>query len=60
MLGILPLVFTGVVYCYRSAATVLVTYIAIALNFSTALFICTAAVILLFILALITLAAQHG
>ncbi|MDR1373481.1 MAG: hypothetical protein LBJ24_00755 [Treponema sp.] len=60
MLGILPLVFTGVVYCYRSAAAVLMTYMVIALPFSTALFICTITAVLLFILSLITLAARHG
>ncbi|MDR2185803.1 MAG: hypothetical protein LBO80_09100 [Treponema sp.] len=60
MLGILPLVFTGIVYCYRSAAAVLMTYMIIALRFSTALLICTAAAVLLFIFSLITLAARHG
>jgi hypothetical protein len=60
MLGILPLVFTGIVYCYRSAAAVLSTYLIITLPFSTVLFICAAAAVLLFTTSLITLAAQHG
>ncbi|MDR2021514.1 MAG: hypothetical protein LBQ14_12195 [Treponema sp.] len=60
MLGILPLVFTGLVYCYRSAAAVLAAYMVIVLNFSTVLLICTAAAVLIFTLSLITLAAQHG
>jgi hypothetical protein len=60
MLIILPLVFNGLVHVYRNAVNTLGIYLVISLGFPMAALIFITATVLLFILALISLAAQHG
>jgi hypothetical protein len=60
MLPILPLVFNGLVYLYRSILNTAGIWTVIALGFSAALAVFIAGLALLFIISLIILAAQHG
>jgi hypothetical protein len=60
MLAVLPLVFNGLVLMYRSVINTLGIWMALSLSFFTSMFILIAGALLLFILALIILAVQHG
>jgi hypothetical protein len=60
MLPVLPLVFNSLVHLYRNVLNTLGIWTVLSLGFSTALVIVIAALVLLFIISLILLAAQHG
>ncbi|GHT77788.1 hypothetical protein FACS1894130_03290 [Spirochaetia bacterium] len=60
MLVILPLVFNGLVHIYRAIINTLGIWVALTLNFTTAMFILTITVLVLFTLSLIMLASQRG
>jgi hypothetical protein len=60
MLGVLPLVFYGVVLFYRGILNNLSIWLSLNLAFSMAMIFFTAGAALCFILALVLLAAQHG
>jgi hypothetical protein len=60
MLPLLPLVFHGLVHLYRNILNTAGIWAVISLGFSTALIVFIAALVLLFIIFLISLAAQHG
>jgi hypothetical protein len=60
MLPVLPLVFNGLVHLYRTIINTASIWAVISLGFSTALIVFIAALVLLFIIFLISLAAQHG
>jgi hypothetical protein len=60
MLAALPLTANGVVYGYRHIFDVLEIGMILSLGFPLAAFITTAGGLLLFMLALVLLAAQHG
>ncbi|MDR1238691.1 MAG: hypothetical protein LBK27_01125 [Treponema sp.] len=60
MLPILPLVFNGLVYLYRAILNTAGIWVVISLGFSAALVVFIAALVFLFIVFLILLAAQHG
>jgi predicted secreted protein len=60
MLGVIPLVFHGGVYFYRSLIGALNIFAVLSAGFSMALPLLIAGMILLFLLSLIILAAQHG
>jgi hypothetical protein len=60
MLGILPVVFAGFTHFYRGCLHNLGIWAVVALGFSNALIFFAAGVLVLFILSLVVLAAQHG
>jgi hypothetical protein len=60
MLIILPLVFNGIVYLVRSLSNTLGLWLLLSLAFTAAAAIFIAGILLLFIIALIVLAAQYG
>ena len=60
MLGILPLVFNGVVQFCRSWMNNLAIWAVVSLGFTAAALIFAAGIFILFVLSLILLAAQHG
>jgi hypothetical protein len=60
MLGILPAVFAGFVHFYRGCLNNLGIWAVVALGFSTTIIVFAAGALVLLILSLIILAAQHG
>jgi hypothetical protein len=60
MMIILPLVFNVLIHVCRSLINTLGIWMAISLGFSMALIICIVGAVILFIFALIVLAAQHA
>jgi len=60
MMGILPLVFFGAVFFYRSIINNLAIQLSLSMGFTAALICLSAGAALCFILTLILLAAQHG
>ena len=60
MLGILPVVFNGLVIFCRGWISNLGIWAVVSLGFTTAAFVFGAAILLLFVLFLIMLASQHG
>jgi hypothetical protein len=60
MLVILPIVFNGFVYAYRHIVSILELGMILALGFPLAAFLLAAGSLVLFILAIFLLAAQHG
>ncbi|MDR1863507.1 MAG: hypothetical protein LBQ67_06265 [Treponema sp.] len=60
MLGILPLVFGGVMHLYQESFANLGIWALISLGFSGAVLLFSAAALVLLILSLVVLAAQHG
>jgi hypothetical protein len=60
MLGILPVVFNGIVHFYRGVLNDLGIWAVVSLGFSTTVFVFIIGLLILFIFSLIMLAAQHG
>jgi hypothetical protein len=60
MLGILPVVFAGLMHLYRGCFTNVGIWAVISLGFSNAVILFSAAALVLLILSLVILAAQHG
>jgi hypothetical protein len=60
MLIVLPLVFNGLVHLYRSGFNTLGIWLVLSLGFSVAALVSIIGGVLFFVIALITLAAQHG
>jgi hypothetical protein len=60
MLGILPLALHGLVQVFQSAVSVLTMGLVLSLGFSAAIAVAVAGGVVLFLLSLILLAAQHG
>jgi hypothetical protein len=60
MMIVLPLVFNGIVYIVRSLTNTLGLWLLLLLPFTAAAAIFIAGILLLFIIALIVLAAQYG
>ena len=60
MFPILPVVFNGAVFLYRTVLNTLGIWLVLSLGFGTALIVFIAALVVFFFLSLILLAAQHG
>jgi hypothetical protein len=60
MLGILPVVFAGLTHFYRGCLGNLGTWAVVALGFSNAAILFSAGALVLLILSMVILAAQHG
>jgi hypothetical protein len=60
LLPVLPIVFNGMVYLYRTLLNTLGIWLLLTLGFSGALAVFTAVLVVSFIVSLIVLAAQHG
>jgi hypothetical protein len=60
MMGILPLVFNGVIHFCKSAFANAEIWMVIVFEFNTALVVFAAAALILVVGSLILLAAQHG
>ena len=60
MLFILPLVFDGLVFCFRKILNILSITSVITFSFSTAIIVFGVGLVCLFILCLILVSAQHG
>jgi hypothetical protein len=60
MLGILPIVFAGFTHFYRGSFTNLGIWAVVSLGFSNAVILFSTGAVVLLILALVILAAQHG
>jgi hypothetical protein len=60
MLVILPIVFNGFVYAYRHIFSILELGMILSLGFPLAAFFLAAGSLVLFVLAIFLLAAQHG
>jgi hypothetical protein len=60
MMGILPVVFTGFIHFYRGCLSNLGIWAVVALGFSNAVILFSSGALVLLILSLVILAAQHG
>jgi hypothetical protein len=60
MLVILPVVFAGFMHFYRGCLNNLGIWAVVSLGFSSAVILFSAGTLVLFILSLVVLAAQHG
>jgi hypothetical protein len=60
LLPILPLIFNGLAYLYRTVLSTIGISLIFSLGFAAALPLFIAILVLVFIISLVSLAAQHG